>query len=49
MFSSKVETLLTVCALCRERHKVHYADPELMPPASVDPALAWVIGACDAA
>jgi hypothetical protein len=47
--SSTVERLMTSWALCRERHKAHYAVPELMPPAGVDRTLAWVIDACDAA
>jgi len=41
--------LVALCALCRSRHKMHYADSELMPRASVQPAQALSIGSRDAA
>jgi len=37
------------CALCRERHKAHYADSRIMPSGTVKPALAWAEHAHDAA
>ncbi len=41
--------LTGLCALCRSRHKTHYADSDLMPRAGVEPAQAWLDGTRDAA
>src|SRR6266540_666257 len=43
------DNLVALCALCRSRHNAHYADSELMPRASVQPAQALSIGSRDAA
>jgi hypothetical protein len=46
---STIENTRCACKLCRERHNLHYAESELMPRGSVEPAQAWSIGAHDAA
>jgi hypothetical protein len=39
----------TVCALCRHRHKKHYADVRIMPTCVGNPACGAVIAAMESA
>ena len=47
--TATLENLRLACRLCRERHKPHYADSDLMPRASVEAVSAWRFSAHDAA
>ena len=47
--TSEPENLRILCRLCRERHKRHYADSDLMPRARVDALSPWHFRPCDAA
>jgi hypothetical protein len=47
--TSDLANIRILCALCRERHNLHYADSDLMPRARVDYLSPWQFRARDAA